>query len=225
MEPTIPLHQVPNIIRSTSPTSPRNSTFRNHPSLPDDHNRIRLNLAQWENILVEPINTENLARHRIDKILNFFINVASANDLTITPAVQSLRECKSYFAAFAGPTTVAASWKEETQSQLVSIAFTTTAIGMRRGDNTREVMAAARREFMTTLSKTFKNESKTVNNRFAPNREGNCPEYMTWPVVCRQEGRYQSLYLIMHEEWAYRCCGHCERTLEKLGANNIQIDD
>src|SRR5436190_7463559 len=95
MEPTIPLHQVRNIIRSTSPTSPRNSTFRNHPSLPDDHNRIRLNLAQWENILVEPINTENLARHRIDKILNFFINVASANDLTITPAVQSLRESLS----------------------------------------------------------------------------------------------------------------------------------
>jgi hypothetical protein len=29
----------------------------------------------------------------------------------------------------------------------------------------------------------------------------------------------------MNLEAAYQCCGHCERTLEKLGANNIQIDD
>jgi hypothetical protein len=29
----------------------------------------------------------------------------------------------------------------------------------------------------------------------------------------------------MNLESAYQCCGHCERTLEKLGANNIQIDD
>ena len=29
----------------------------------------------------------------------------------------------------------------------------------------------------------------------------------------------------MGQERAYRCCGHCERTLQKLGANNVQIDD
>ena len=29
----------------------------------------------------------------------------------------------------------------------------------------------------------------------------------------------------MQDKLAYQCCGHCERTLEKLGANNIQIDD
>jgi hypothetical protein len=29
----------------------------------------------------------------------------------------------------------------------------------------------------------------------------------------------------MNVDSVYQCCGHCERTLEKLGANNIQIDD
>ena len=29
----------------------------------------------------------------------------------------------------------------------------------------------------------------------------------------------------MRREWTYRCYEHCERTLEKLGANDIQIDD
>jgi len=34
-------------------------------------------------------------RSRIDKILNFFINVATLNDLATTPAVQSLQEAVS----------------------------------------------------------------------------------------------------------------------------------
>ena len=51
------------------------------------------------------------------------------------------------------------------------------------------------------------------------------PEYLVWPVVCRHEGKYKSLCLNLRKESAYRCCGHCERTLEKLGANNVQIDD
>ena len=69
------------------------------------------------------------------------------------------------------------------------------------------------------------NESKKINDREAPNRPGNCPEYAIWPVVCQQKGKYKSLCFNMRDEWAYRCCGHCERTLEKLGANGIQIDD
>ena len=93
--------------------------------------------------------------------------------------VRALRDCKMYFAAFTGPTIVAASWKKEMQTQLVSIAFAITAIGTKSEDNTREVMIAARREFMTIIIKAFKNELKIVNNRFPLNREGNYPEYMT----------------------------------------------
>ena len=93
MEPTIPLHQVRNIIRSTSPKPPKSSPFRNHPSLPDDHNKIGLNLSKWANVLDEPFNTEKRARDRIEK--SIFINVAFAKGLAVTPAVQSLRESLS----------------------------------------------------------------------------------------------------------------------------------
>ena len=87
-------------------------------------------------------------------------------------------------------------------------------------------MAEARCEFMKILTNTLKNESKKVNNRaLPPNVAGNCPEFLVWPVVCNQVGSYKSLCFNMSQEIAYRCCTHCEMTLEKLGANNIQIDD
>ena len=78
---------------------------------------------------------------------------------------------------------------------------------------------------MLTIKKALKNELEIINTRSPPNREGNCSEYLTWPVVCRFDGRYKSLCLNMAEQRAYRCCGHCKRTLEKLGANGVQIDD
>ena len=314
MESTIPLHQVRTIVRSTSSTSLTSAVSRNHPSLPDDRGKIRLNLESWKNIHDETLD-ESSARAHIDKIFNFFINVASSNNLATTPAVQTLRgslsilrrrgdfsreaakknwqerisqlsapktghdpvstlrnlclqgfpifniwdgisfiyticvediktqlgaelhlyqfrmiisilrKCDEYFATFAGPTTVAASWKEDAQNQPLAVAFATTAVGGRKGDTTKEVIAAARQDFMTTLTKALTHESKKVNNRSPRNRPGNCPEYMIWPVVCQEGGKYKSLCFNMKGEWAYRCCGHCERTLEKLCANNIQIED
>ena len=286
MESTIPLHQVREIIHRTSSASsrrttpPRNSASQN-PS-PGDINKITLNLKSWENIIGEP-RDQDLARIRIDNILNFFINIASSNNLAITPAVQTLRESLSilrcggdfsreaakknwrerivqlsaaktnhdpvstirnlclqgfpifniwdsiffiytlcvediktqlgaelhlyqfqmilkalrtwdtYFAPFAGPITVAASWKTEEQPNLpLAVAFATTAVG--RGDNTKEIIARARQDFMTTFTKVLTHESKKVNNRQPPNRPGNCPEYLIWPMVYRQGMRkYKSL--------------------------------
>jgi len=79
---------------------------------------------------------------------------------------------------------------------------------------------------MTTFTEILTNESKKVNNRQPGNRPGNCPEYLIWPVVCWQGvGKYKPLCFNMGKERAYRCCGHCERTLEKMGANGIQVDD
>lgn len=313
MELTVPLHQVRNIIRSNLPTPSKSSSSRTHSS--STSNKIRLDLSEWVRILSTPVNTKKLARDRIEKVLNFFIDIAAANALAVTPAVQSLRDalsslrrggdftreaaqkhwrdriaqlreaktdhdpissfrnlclqgfpifniwdsmsfiytlcaediktqigaemhlyqfriilqatlrnCKTYFPRFAGPTTVAASWKVETKNQPLSIAFASTAVGAREADDAKEVMAATRREFMETITNALKNQPK-VNNRYAPNREGNCPEFMVWPTVCRYEGQYKSLCLNMAEEWAYRCYGHCERTLQKLGANDIKIDD
>ena len=42
--------------------------------------------------------------------------------------VTALRDCNTYFASFAGPTTVAASWTLEEQNQPLAIAFATTAV-------------------------------------------------------------------------------------------------
>ena len=322
MESTLHLHQVlqvRNLVLNTSVTSPRNRLFRNHPSLPDDRDRICLHLETWAKVLAEPIDTMDSQRSRIDKLLNFFINVATLNDLATTPAVQSLqeavsvvrrggdfsRDCKTipwqvrvsqlsvatktnyqrilnlrnlcihgiplfniwdsmsfiytvcaedlktqlgaelhlyqfrmiiaafhaceYFHGYAKPTTVAASWTEETQNQPLNIAFATTCVGPRKIKQhpAREDMAAARQEFMKTVTDKLTTISTIVNNRKAPNRPGNCPEYLTWPIVCTQEGRYKSLCFTMAEPspMVYQCCAHCERTLQHLGANNIQIDD
>ena len=94
MENTIPLHQVRNIVRSTSSTSLRSAASLNHPSLLDDRHKIRLNLESWKKIHDEPLD-ESSARARIDKILSFFINIASSNNLAMTPAVQALRDSLS----------------------------------------------------------------------------------------------------------------------------------
>jgi hypothetical protein len=45
-------------------------------------------------------------------------------------------------------------------------------------------------------------------------------------VVCCKGGSMLILFCLnMKAHVAYRYCGHCERTLEKLGASNTQIDD
>src|SRR5271170_3641642 len=63
------------------------------------------------------------------------------------------------------------------------MAFATSAVGQTRKGITR---SAARRDFMTALTEKFKNESTKRNARYAPNRPGNCPGYLTWPVACHQ---------------------------------------
>ena len=281
MESVIPLHQVRIVVRNTSAPRPNRPVFRNDPSLPADQDRISLNLQTWKNVLDEPINTETLARKRIDKILTYFVNIASSNDLANAPAVQTLREslsmlrrggdfcrdaakkswreriaqlaaaktnhdpllslrnlaidgfpifniwdsmsfiytvcatdvktqlgaelhlyqfrmiitalraCQEWFSRFAGPTTVAASWKEETETRALAIAFATTSVGQTRE---KDLICVARRDFMEALTGKLKNESIKKNTRIPPNRPGNCPEYLTWPVACRQVGlKYKSL--------------------------------
>ena len=317
MESTIPLHQVQHVIRKTSPAYSRQSTPPGNSASGKKSSTARktitLNLQSWKNETNLPPDQDS-ARIRIDKILNFFINIALLNDLTNSPAVQILREslstlrrggdfsrkaanknwreriaqlsspqtnhdpvstirnlclhgfpifniwdsmsfiytvcvediktqlgaelhlyqfrmilsalrsCKTYFSPFAGPTTVAASWKTGEQNQPLSVAFATTAVG--KGDDTKEMIARARQDFMTAFTKLLTKESKKVIDYEPLNRPGNCPEYLIWPVVCRLGvGKYKSLCFNMQNEWAYRCCGHCERTLEKLGANGIQVDD
>jgi hypothetical protein len=137
--------------------------------------------------------------------------------------IKALCDCKAYFTNFARTNTVAAGWTVETRNQPFNIAFATTCIGE---EKEKAEMAEARREFMKTLTDKLKNESKKINERTkSPNSAGNCPEYLVWPIVCRQIGSYKSLCFNLSKERAYRCCTHCETTLEKLGVNDIHIDD
>ena len=315
MEPTFPLHQVRQVIRGTSstPNISSNVASPNHP-LHTNPNKITLDLNRWKTLNGKPRDKES-ARNRIEEILQFFLNISWSNNLSPSPAVQTLqnslsvlrrggdfsrdaaqkcwrkriaqasapktnhdpvstlrnlclhgfpifniwdsisfiytlcvedikgqlgaelhlyqfrlilkalRDCETYFVPFAGPTTVAASWTVQ-QNQPLAIAFATTAVG-EKGDNTKELICRARQEFMATFKKVLTKESKNVSTRNSPpNRPGNCPEYLIWPVVCwKGVGKYKSLCFNVPAPRAYRCCGHCEKILEKMGANGIQIDD
>jgi hypothetical protein len=96
LESTFPLQQVRDLIRRLSTSSHGSrSPLRNHSSLPAEQDKIRLRPETWAGILTEPINTNDLVRTRIEKIFTFFINVAYSNDLSTTPAVQSLQDALS----------------------------------------------------------------------------------------------------------------------------------
>jgi hypothetical protein len=314
MESTIPLHQVRTVVRNTSPPCPNRPVFRNDPSLPADQDRISLNLQTWKNVLSEPINTETLARKGIDKILTYFVNIASLNDLANIPAVQTIREslsilrrggdfsrdaakknwreriaqlsaaktnhdplsslrtlaidgfpifniwdrmsfiytvcatdvktqlgaelhlyqfrmiikalrgCQEWFSSFSGPTTVAASWKDETQTQGIAIAFATTAVGEPRTADKTDFCSSTR----LYDGPDRKTQERVYQEEYAICSESSRKLSRVFDLArCLSSSRkVQSLCFNMNlESSAYQCCGHCERTLEKLGANNIQIDD
>ena len=136
--------------------------------------------------------------------------------------IKALRNCHAYLTSAAQTNTVAAGWTAETGNTPLNIAFGTTCVGQEE----KARMAEARVEFMKILTDTLKNESQEVQTRKpTPNMPGNCPEFLAWPIVCTQIGKYKSLCFNITKEVAYRCCTHCEKILVKLGANNIQIED
>jgi len=311
---TFPLQRVRSLLRRLSTSSQSRTPVRNHPSLPAEQDKIYLRLETWANILAEPINTDTLLVQRIEKVFSFFINLAYSNNLSTTPAVQSLQDalsvlrrggdfsrdaktnwrerlsqlsapskvqadrlvqlrnlctqgfpifniwdsisfiytvcaedvktqlgaelhlyqfrmiikalvdCQRYFTNFARTNTVAAGWTVESPNQPLNIAFATTCVG--EAKESKAKMAEARKDFMKALTDTLKHEpKKAVEQKPTPNPAGNCPEYLAWPVVCRQVGNYQSLCFTVGQERSYRCCTHCETALVKSGANNIKIDD
>jgi hypothetical protein len=95
MDSAIALHQVAQVTKEITPPpelSPRSKLDRNHHSLPDEY-KIHLHLHTWANILAEPAQNYGQQRARVEKILRFFIKVATLNQLATTPAVQSLQDC------------------------------------------------------------------------------------------------------------------------------------
>jgi hypothetical protein len=325
MESTLPLVQVAqartSLANSANATSPKSPKFlpRNHTSLPDDGEKIRLHLRTWARVLDEAVNTSDQQLQKVSKILKFFIKAGTLNGLATTPSVksledavaalphggeltklskktdwkkrisqlarpaktdferisnfsnlvvhgiplfniwdcisviyticvediktqldaelhltqfrvivQALRSAKKYFAPGAGPTTVAATWTAPTHPQPFTIAFATTCVGIKK-DPTKGEMAAARREFMTTITSQLQIIPILVPNE-PINFAGNCPEFLTWGMICQQQGKYQSLCfnnMANNEEEAkiYECCHGCQDMLYILDLNNIEIED
>ena len=81
---------------------------------------------------------------------------------------------------------------------------------------------------MKAITNTLKNPAPERKSRAKdpPNVIGNCPEFLTWGIVCRKEGKYTSLCLNMADAgMTYQYCGWCEDMYRLLGANKIEIED
>jgi hypothetical protein len=55
-----------------------------------------------------------------------------------------------------------------------------------------------------------------------PNFPGNCPEYLAWGMVSKNEGDYYSLCLSLIKEQTYRYCGYCE-AMASVAASNKKV--
>lgn len=131
-----------------------------------------------------------------------------------------------YFAAFASPTTVASAWADMGNNFL--IAFATTCVGPKKeGDKTKEEMANVRCEFMTRLE--AHREQLSCVMVVCSNRRGNCPEFLVWPIVCRETGSYSSLCFstnpVSGRSKSMKFCGHCEQLANFLRKRKIEIED
>jgi hypothetical protein len=54
---------------------------------------------------------------------------------------------------------------------------------------------------------------------------GNCPEFITWSIVCRNAGNYKSLCLSNFKEFAYKFCGHCKDASVAFSEKKYEIED
>jgi len=139
--------------------------------------------------------------------------------------IEILRNCE-YFAAFASPTTVASAWADMGNNFL--IAYATTCVGPKQeGDTTKEEMANVRCEFMTRLA--AHREQLSCVMVVCQNRRGNCPEFLVWPMICREPGSYSSLCFstnrVSGRSKSLKFCGYCEQLANFLRKRKIEIED
>jgi hypothetical protein len=83
------------------------------------------------------------------------------------------------------PSTVAVTWREVGGDRPLVAGFAASCTG-----DDKVFMAKVRRKYVEALV-NLKKPSPADKNR-APNRAGNCPEFITWSIACRQVGNYQS---------------------------------
>jgi hypothetical protein len=142
--------------------------------------------------------------------------------------VKALGCCK-YFAGFATPPTVGAAWADtDVDGKPFLIAFATTCVGPKKNlDETKEEMSNVRCDFIKTLT-THRQQNLTIRVN-CTNRRGNCPEFVTWRLVCQEVGNYFSL-CFSTGDWegkgkSMKFCGHCEELARFLRGQSIDITD
>ena len=127
------------------------------------------------------------------------------------------------------PTTAVGTWSRggvdssgNDHGRRVTIAFATSCSG---NVQEKRAMASARMTFALQLVpklEIIKIESAMVIARYHP---GNCPEWLTVIIVCRQVGQYASLCQTLVGDYIYKCCGYCESILQALEKMQIHVSD
>jgi|SRR5579859_4080651 len=143
--------------------------------------------------------------------------------------LSGLRSARTWYDNWGGPTTVNAVWHKSFAGNdtRFPIAFGTTGIGQPKEKNE---VAASRRDFMELLTKAFKTDAPPLGSRCL-NPAGSCPEFLSWELVCRSSGEYETLCLSVSQggkvtvDKLMKCCSHCERTRVHLQRNGMVIND
>lgn len=120
----------------------------------------------------------------------------------------------SWWAPDSLPSTIAAAWSKPDGNPIL-VAFACTCVGSNKND-----LQAARRDYVRGLSALVENcrdEKSPVNNY------GNCPEFVTWGAICREERQYRSLCLNLISNHSYKCCSHC-MVLKKAAWEGLKIE-
>lgn len=122
------------------------------------------------------------------------------------------------------PSTVAATWYETTPKKPLTIGFATACIG--RTDSKKQ-MNKARKVFCEgVFTLATESELELCPPKSCPNFPGNCPEYLIWGMICRNEGNYSSLCLNVFSELAIKFCGYCEEMAKvATSKKNVHIND
>jgi hypothetical protein len=97
-------------------------------------------------------------------------------------------------------------------------------------DSAKRDVAAARVEFMNLLTATFQVGPPTATTPGSPNSAGNCPEFLSWELVCRVPGSYESLCFDVSKKVGesgelMKCCTKCEDQRVHFQRNGYLIGD
>jgi len=121
------------------------------------------------------------------------------------------------------PSTVAATWSDpgEADGNPLLIAFATTCAASKQD---KPQIASARYDFAKTVVAALKVVKQRISilANFPP---GNCAEYLSIVIVCRQVGYYISLCQRTSGDVIYKMCDYCQELRDVLAQMDINILD